>query len=215
MGFLVLLGLPILFPYITPLVEDPAPGLFHSKADARRLDCTFVGADPLRAAEPGVIHSAPTQLNLAETRSMPCRTRLMEHNERLPRDEAILSELTPMSAELAEAASALGPGKRRTWLVEAFHPDAAITAKIVFATKTELVSRGHIVSDKVPMLAAGDILVLATLPPEEAYPLACRRYYDHGALTDDDVLMGVMLLDTRETLLHAGLCSQGAWMWLR
>lgn len=215
MGVLILLGLPILFPYITPIVEDPAPGIFHTKADARRLDCGLLGGEQAHTEAPGTVHAPAANLNLVQTRGISCQTRIMEPNERLPRDEAILSELTAMTAELAEAASALGPGKNKTWLVEAFYPDAAITAKIAFATKTELVTRGHAVSDRVPMLASGDIMVLGNLKPEQAYPMACRRYFDQGSLGPDDVLLGVVLLDTRETLLHAGLCSQGAWTWLR
>jgi hypothetical protein len=103
----------------------------------------------------------------------------------------------------------------RTWLVEAFYPDVAVAAKIAFATKTALVARGRRVSDRVPVLASGDILVLGRMEPAQAYRLACKRYYDQGALTDDDVLMATVLRDGRETLLHAGLCARGQWRWLR
>ena len=76
-------------------------------------------------------------------------------------------------------------------------------------------AQGASVSDRVPTLAAGDIDVITRMSAEDAYPAACQRYYSLGSLKEDDVLLAVVRLDSRETALHAGLCDRGQWRWLR
>ena len=83
------------------------------------------------------------------------------------------------------------------------------------AVKNALMGAGVAVSDRTPLLAAGDVDVLTRLPPLEAYPAACARYAAGGSLRPTDVLLGVMQLDPRETTVHAGACVDGSWLWLR
>ena len=103
----------------------------------------------------------------------------------------------------------------RVWLVEANVPTAPLGTKIAFATKAALMRQGLAVSDRTVTLGAGDVDVLTRLPPLAAYPAACRRYADGGSLRPGDALLFVMVLDPRETMLHAGLCIDGGWTWLR
>ncbi len=53
------------------------------------------------------------------------------------------------------------------------------------------------------------------MKPDEAYPLACRRYFAEGSLGPNDALLGILTRDRRETILHAGLCDRGTWSWLQ
>ncbi|MHB8876561.1 MAG: hypothetical protein ACYC8T_22935, partial [Myxococcaceae bacterium] len=142
------------------------------------------------------------------------KQRIFKEGERPGRDEAILSRLTAASRELAEAADDPSLADA-TWLVDAFYPDQTVAGKLSFAAKVSLAERGRRVSDRVPVLAAGDVLVLGTMPPTQAYPLACSRYYAEGSLSDTEVLLGVVLLDERETILHTGLCVRGKWRWVQ
>jgi hypothetical protein len=213
--FLLIL-LPVLLPIGATLVHDPAPGLAQTKAEARALECTRMGEIEAHDRYPGVVAAPSPRGSFIETAAVACRERLMEAGDRANRDEVILSELTRTSAEIAEAASAAAADAgNKTWLVEAYYPDAAVAAKLSFAAKTALVEHAKKVSDRVPVLAAGDILVLGRMAPAEAYPLACSRYRAEGSMADDDVLLGVVLRDSRETILHAGLCTGGRWRWLR
>jgi hypothetical protein len=138
----------------------------------------------------------------------------MRAGERPPRDEAILSSLRQTVGEISQLASALAPAAV-TWHVDAFYPDPAVGQKIAVAARTDLAERGQRVSDRVPLLAAGDIVILGRLAPRQAFPLACARYRDHRALGGDDAFLGLMIIDPRETKLHAGLCLRGVWRWLR
>ena len=57
--------------------------------------------------------------------------------------------------------------------------------------------------------------VITRMAPDQAYPTACRRWFDTGSLDDGDALLAVVTRDPRETDLHAGLCASGTWTWLR
>jgi hypothetical protein len=149
-----------------------------------------------------------------DTDALSCTRRFMRIGERPARDEAILSSLRQSVGDITQSANALEAGEL-TWHVDAFYPQPAVAAKISVAARTALVERGRKVSDRVPVLAAGDIAVLWKLPPNRAYPLACARYFAEGVLTERDVFLGVMLVDERETQLHAGLCARGEWKWLQ
>ena len=145
-----------------------------------------------------------------------CRERLLRDGLRSDRDEAILRTLESSAAMLAGAAHGLRPDLAgRTWHVEAFYPSPQVSSKISFATKNALSERGLQVSDRTPMLAVDDIDVILHLPPSEAYPVACRRYQQRGSLDEGDALLAVLIRDLRETELHAGLCVDGQWAWLR
>ena len=193
---------------------DPAPGLWHGKAEARNLDCSRMSQQRAHELHPGEIPALPARLANQDTDALLCTRRIMRNGERPERDEVILSSLRQSVGEIVEVASALGPGEL-TWHVDAFYPQPEVAAKISVAARTELAEQGRRVSDKVPVLAAGDIAVLGRMAPQQAYPLACKRYFDQHALGENDAFLGIMLIDARETQLHAGLCLNGEWRWLR
>ena len=163
---------------------------------------------------PADVPEVPGKSLPGDTDAMICATRFVRWNLRPARDEFILSTLRKSVGEIVGAANALTP-EPLTWHVDAFYPNAAVASKISVATRMDLVERGLKVSDRVPVLAAGDIAVLASLEPKQAYPLACQRYFKSGVLTAQDAFLGVMIVDGREAQLHAGLCTHGVWKWLQ
>jgi hypothetical protein len=208
----------LLFLLAVSLMEhhsDPSPGIFQSKEDARNLDCTRLSQAKAHELHPGEVPEVPARdLAGRSSDALVCATRIMRLGERPARDEAILSSLRQTVGGLTQIASALAPGEV-TWYVDAFYPDPAVAAKIAVAARTDLAERGRRVSDRVPVLAAGDIAILGRMSPREAYPLACARYLAHQALGGQDAFLGLMIVDPRETQLHAGLCLRGQWRWLR
>jgi hypothetical protein len=201
--------------YLMERATDPSPGFFQSKADARNLDCVRLPQAKAHQLHPGLVPDVPARdLVGGSNDALVCATRIMRAGERPARDEAILSSLRQSVGEITQLASAVTPGEL-TWHVDAFYPHAGVAAKIAVAARTDLAERGRRVSDRVPLLAAGDIALLGRLPPREAYPLACARYLAHQALGSEDAFLGLMIVDPRETKLHAGLCLRGEWKWLR
>lgn len=148
------------------------------------------------------------------TEALICEPRFLSLTDRPPRDEAILLSLRQTVGQLTALASALNPGPVR-WHVDAFYPEQTVAAKIATAAKVELFEHGRLVSDRVPLLAAGDVSVLSHLPPERAYAVACERYFAEHVLSENDVFLGLMLVDPSETQLHAGLCQAGRWRWVQ
>jgi hypothetical protein len=201
--------------YLMEHATDPSPGFFQSKAAARNLDCTRLTQAQAHQLHPGQVPDLPARdLAGARADALVCATRIMSHGERPARDEAILSTLRQTVGAITQLASSVTT-EEVTWHVDAFYPDQAVAAKIAVAARTDLAERGRRVSDRVPLLAAGDIALLSTMPPREAYPLACARYRDHQSLGEGDAFLALMIVDPRETTLHAGLCLRGDWKWLR
>jgi len=198
------------------VADDPAPGFWRSKADARNLDCQPISEEGARARYPGRFRSTSPRGSYISTRAVVCRQRLMGPADRAPRDEAILSRLGSSTEAIAARLSAAEPQlKTRTWMVETYYPSAEVAAKIAFATKVALLSHGRRVSDRVPTLGAGDLDVLRSMPRSKLYSVACRRYRDQGDLKGDKALLGVLLESRYETILHAGTCIDGTWRWLQ
>lgn len=210
----------ILFMLLMPLpvfmgrAHDPSPGIFQSREDARNLECTRLSQAEAHERFPGEVPEPPARGTWAVTDALTCTRRFMRIGERPARDEVILSSLRQTVGDITQTASSLEEGEL-TWHVDAFYPQPAVAAKISVAARTELVEKGRKVSDRVPVLAAGDLAILWQLPPERAYPLACERYFAEGVLTERDVFLGLMIVDPRETGLHAGLCVKGEWKWLQ
>jgi hypothetical protein len=193
---------------------DPA-SLWLSRKETRSFECHRVSQAQAHELRPGVVpERSPRAGTFEVTDALVCERRYLEPGERPARDEAILSSLRSSAQEIAQLAAATAP-EGTTWLVDAFYPEPTVAAKISVAVKTELAERRHRVSDEVPVLAAGDIAVLRRLRPSEAYPLACARYFAEHSLAESQRFLGLMIVDARETQLHAGLCSQGEWRWLR
>lgn len=210
--FLMVLSLSIFIES----ANDPSAGIFRDRQDARNLDCVRLGQAEAHARYPAEVPAPPARGTAKVTDAVACTRRFMRHGERPARDELILSSLRQTVGGLVQTARAAVPATTPvTWHVDAFYPDANVAAKISVAAKTELVEHGLQVSDRVPLLAAGDIAVLGRLPPKEAYSLACARYFTENILADDHVFLGLMIVDAREGQLHAGLCERGQWKWLR
>ena len=194
---------------------DPSPGLSHTRQEARNFECHRLTQIEGHERYPGDIPSVPPrQLAAAITEALVCEPRFIPLQDRAPRDEAILSTLRRDVGALTQLASTLNPGPF-IWHVDAFYPEQAIASKISIAAKTELFERGRSVSDRVPTLAAGDISVLSRLPPNQAYATACKRYFSEHVLGEHDVFLGLMVIDPRETQLHAGVCQAGVWRWVQ
>lgn len=197
--------------------DDQSPRVGYSRSDARRYDCERL--DPVSGSQryPGRIAPPPPRATPDEQAgSVLCRERMLRPGLRAARDEAILSTLEDRTAGLASQAHSRRPDLReRTWLVEVFYPNSAVSAKIDFAAKNALSQAGLAVSDRAPVLGFGDIDVITRMAPAEAYPVACQRYHDTGSLGESDALLAVLVRDPRETLLHAGLCDKGHWTWLQ
>lgn len=195
--------------------SDPA-GVFASRSDARNLECVRLDQAEAARLYPGVVpEPAMRGANFATTDALVCKRQLLEPGERPARDEAILSSLTREVSELVKSASALEPAQDTVWHVDAFYPDARVASKISVAARTELAERGRAVSDRVPLLAAGDVAVINRKPLQDAFPLACARTFAEGTLVAPAVFLGLMIVDAREAQLHAGVCARGRWRWLR
>ncbi|MEQ1565396.1 MAG: hypothetical protein ABMA64_07140 [Myxococcota bacterium] len=204
---------------LVPLVvaTDPAPGAGHSRSWSRNLDCERLGAVAGSERYPGrIVASRSRGEDDADREVVVCRERLTAPGLRSPADEAALTTLEAATADLASAAvSTRSDLADHTWLVEAFYPSPPVATKIAFATKNALDHRGVNVSDRTPMLSPDDLAVLTRMSPDQAYPAACARWAATGGLGQDDVLLGVVQRDPRETVLHAGVCAAGVWTWLR
>ena len=102
-------------------------------------------------------------------------------------------------------------------------PGATVTARNVDTNQVRSAitdERGHFL---IPALAPGTYTVRAELAGFSPRTLddvvetirACARYRAHQSLGDSDAFLGLMIVDPRETTLHAGLCLRGEWRWLR
>ncbi len=210
----VLLVSLVLLPFV--FGSDPAPGLLRTRAESRNLDCERVSTETGSQRYPGVIDPESPRGAYVERSVVICKERVMRPGLRSARDEAFLLSLQEQATALATAAATLRPELlERTWLVETHFPSSQVAAKISFATKNALVVQGLAVSDRTPVLGADDVDVITRMAPQQAYRAACQRYTATGGLAGDDALLAVVQLDPRETILHAGICLDGGWEWLR
>lgn len=212
---LIMLLLPM--PALVDRAWDPAPGLWNSRVEVRNLECARMTQAQAHALRPGEVPEVAPRTaagTLMQIDALACKRRYLRYGERSAQDEVILSSLSQMVGEITETASALGD-EDTLWHVDAFYPDPRVAQKISTAALTRLAESGRKVSDRVPLLAAGDLVVLRDLSSKDSYPLACQRYFAQGSLGEKDAFLGIMIVDTRETQLHAGVCMKGAWRWLR
>ena len=195
--------------------RDPAPSLFDRVERSRNLVCRTVNPERAARAFPGWLRQ-PTQREIRERRVVVCEQRPLRRGLRPAREDAILLGLSGQANAMATSAAALRPDlAEHTWLVETFDPSSALAGKVAFATKLALAEQGLQVSDRVPILGAGDLEVITQLPPDRAYPAACARYEATGQLREQDALLAVVTRDLRATVLNAGLCVGGRWTWVR
>ncbi len=196
--------------------RDPSPGPNRPKEWSRNLSCERWDAVAGSHRYPGEIKPPPPRGGYVERFTMVCREPMLRPGLRSPLDGALLGALQTSTVALVDAAASLRPDLAgSTWLVEVFVPSPPVAAKLAFATKNALMGRGLSVSDRTPLLAAGDVEVLTRMPPDEAYPAACARYFATGSLSNSDALLAVVSRDPRETIVHAGICVAGTWTWLR
>ena len=203
-----------LLPFLAGRAGDPSPGFFHSRAEARTLECVRMSQAEVHEREPARVPEVPPRGAGTPVDVLVCKRRYLAPGERPARDEAILSSLRSEVSAIVQAASAAGEPST-VWHVDAFYPVPLVAQKIAVAARTELAERGLKVSDRVPVLAAGDLSVLGRLEPREQYPLACARAFAEGALVAPEAFLAVMIVDAREAQLHAGVCREGQWRWLR
>lgn len=218
------------------VLAGPFHTIFRTKEDQRNMDCRRITQAEAHKKYPGLIPEPPPRVLAGTTREvMICGRRFVRLGQRRDRDEVILTRLRETTSDIVRAAIEQAEEARAeeakdsvthtpeeeaepaplTWYVDAFYPSLEVSAKIAVAARTELAERGERVSDRVPLLAAGDIVVLSRLPPEESYAIACKRYFAENVLTDNDAFLGLMIVDARETQLHAGVCVGGQWRWFR
>ncbi|MCB9797225.1 MAG: hypothetical protein H6741_31440 [Alphaproteobacteria bacterium] len=198
------------------LLLPPVPTLFRSKTELRHQRCERLTLAEAEARLPDRLNPPRPRGDRVDRSVMLCAEDLVRPGLRSPRDEAILATLDARATELAADASArYSELDASTWLVEVYHPDTVVAEKVDFATKNALMALGLQVSDRAPRVAVGDVQVLTRMEPWDAYPAACKRYSDNGSMGPEDALLAVMLIDMQETNLHAGLCAQGHWTWLR
>ncbi len=203
-------------PSIVETLQDPVDGWLAPSTRLEDLECTPMTTEAAQAAAPGEITPARSRQEFIERRAVICRERLMPKGLRRGQDDAVLSTLRGISHDAAALIAALTPAERdRTWLVEAFYPDARVTQKMRFAAQNALHERALAVSDRTPTLAAGDVRVLAAQDRDQAYAVACARYKSHGALGPNEALLAMVSRDSRSTVLHAGTCIDGRWRWLK
>ena len=195
--------------------KDPAAGFIQTKQEARNYDCRRYSQAEAHDRFPGVVPEPPPRLSNHGVRdALVCNRRLIDWGDRDGRDEAILSTLRTDVDELVRLAASAAP-EQTTWYVDSFYPQPQVAQKIAIAARVSLVERGHAVSDQVPLLAAGDIAVLARTGPANAYRIACKRYFTESVLQHGEAFLGLMIVDGRESMLHAGVCLDGEWRWLQ
>jgi hypothetical protein len=211
---LILLLVPM--PDLVERVSDPSHAIWQSRTQARNMDCVRMSQARAHELYPGRVPEPEGRTTPgAQFGALACTRRFVGYGERADRDEAILSNLRQSVGELTEVASARVPGADVTWHVDAYYPSPAVAAKISVAARMHLAETGRRVSDRVPLLAAGDLSVLSRMGAREAYALACARYFQHRALAGNEAFLGLMIVDPRETQLHAGVCVDGVWRWLQ
>jgi len=209
MGVIVTALLPWLWPVY------PAPGVFRSKEEARAYHCERALHDAPSHRTLTRVDTPPNRGEFRKSDLIVCTQPVVPPHLRDPADEVVLRTLQDRTQQLAAAAHALRPElQSHTWLVEAHDPNTAVVAKLRFATQNALMEHGLSVSDRTPVLGAGDIQVVTRMPPVAAHPAACARYAGTGSLQEDDVLLVIIRPDAQATELVGGVCEQGRWTWL-
>ncbi len=194
---------------------DPVMQGWKGRDEARQLDCERLSQAEAHERFPAEVPAtALRSAALMDIDALVCRRRLLRYGERDDRDELVLSQLGVEVAGLTQQAMALAAPQTR-WFVDAFYPQPQVAQKIANAARLSLAEAGQHVSSQAPLLAAADVAILRELTLADALPLACQRLSAEKTLGDHDAFLGVALVRPQETQLHAGVCLQGGWRWLR
>lgn len=192
----------------------PWPGL--AQVRARDLDCERLDIDAAVRRYPGLVAAPHPKGELRATDVLRCEQRLLRAGLRPTGIEALLSTLQDRVADAARGARSEAPElTQRTWLVSAHLGSPAVGAKVRFAAQNALMAEGLAVSDRAPMWSAGDVRALSDLPGDQVMAAACARMHALEQLGPDEALLGLTQVSSRETGLHAGVCADGTWRWLR
>ncbi len=210
----LILATAALLAVATGCIHDPSAGILTTKQEARNLECSRLSQLEAHERYPSQVPDLASRGAYLTRDALVCSRRIIELGERPARDEAILTSLRESVSDITRAAEAIAPAQT-VWHVDAFYPRPEVAQKIAVAARVDLAERGLIVSDRVPVLSAGDIAVLVRTGADTAYALACSRYFSEHALAGDDAFLGLMTLDKREVALHAGVCMRGEWKWLQ
>jgi hypothetical protein len=214
MIILVVLFGGFFIPYFAAWMHDPAPGFFRPAADSRGMECRFFTDEGAREIRSETNDSSAGRGDFAEMSAMRCNSFVMNPGERSNAQEAVLWDLSRQVADITSTISRSPEAEGQTWLVDVYHPDAELAAKIRTAVRVALAERNVHVTDRVPVLPAEDIQNLQKVSADSVMPFACSRFSKQQALSSKDTLLGVVLRDNNETLLHAGTCKGGEWVWL-
>jgi len=197
------------------LVGDPAQHGWRGRQELRELECERLSQADAHRRRPAEV--PPTNMRSQtqmEIDALICQRRIVPFGERDDRDDVILSQLGDEVAALTAQAVASTSTSTR-FMVDAFYPQPQVAAKVRVATLQRLAESGRATTTKMPLLAAGDIEVMQGLPLQDALPVACARLHAEGSMADDEAFLAVAVLRPQETQLHAGLCQNGGWRWLR
>ena len=198
--------------------NDPVTEAWRGRSHTRDLDCQRLSQAEAHRQHPGEV--PPTNMRsstIMELDALVCARRVVPWGERSPRDELILTHLTSETTSIAGIASGMmggpaGAGARKV-VVDVHYPQPQVAQKIATATRLALSDLGHTVSGSVPLLAAGDVAILTSVPLQQSLPIACQRYAAEGTLKDVDgrdfAMVMVAVLRDNESQLHAGLCEAG------
>lgn len=205
--------LPLL-PFLSDADVDPASRFWLGRQHLRTYACDFTTHAEAHERYPGRVPEPPPRFVTArETHAMICLPPILPEGVKGPRDELVLDGLKArMDALASRALVALEADVR--WVVDAYYPSPRVSVRIATAARAALAERGLPVSNRAPLLAAGDLLVMRELSLVRAFSLACQRYAAEGGLADDEALLAVVLPDPRASELVAGVCHQGRFRWL-
>ena len=198
-------------------VRDPIQAGWQGRAALRDLECERLDQAEAHRRHPAEVPATPMKTStMMTTDALVCRRMVVPWDDRPGRDGVILALLSEESAAMAGAVvGAVGDVRGGRVAVDVFHPDPRLSQKIAIASRQALAERGLPMSGLAPLLAAGDVDVLTGIPLERALPVGCARLFAEGTLQASDAFIGVALLREDETTLHAGLCREGRWRWLR
>lgn len=211
---LLLYWLAVLFSF-SDHFADPIHVAWKGMDEARELECERLPQKEAHRRYPAEVPpTAMRSQTLMQIDALVCHRRIVRLGEREARDEAILTHLSEEVDQISAQAIAAA-AKDTDFYVDAYYPDIAVAMKIANATRHALADSSRRVSSQAPLPAAGDVDVLLGLPLQQALPVACARLQAEGTLKPNEAFLAVAVLRPQETQLHAGLCQQGLWRWLR
>jgi hypothetical protein len=202
------------------IVGDPIHASWKGRDELRSMECE-------RLTHPEAFERFPGQLPapgarsrvIVEVDALACSHKWIEPGSRNARDELILEDLSQEMSEIVGLAQQQADAGT-AWFVDAYYPDPVMVRKIATAARMSFAERGISVYDQAPLMSAGDVEVLRTLQMRDSIPHACRRMFQRGELEDQTntekrAFLAIALVHEKESQLHAGVCQQGEFRWLR